>query len=124
MMNGAFAILYAALAALPAAMHIALAAGAPLGRFTLGGRFPHRLPPAWRLLALLQAALLAGMAAVVLGRGTVIVSPLPDWLFWPVAGLTVLTFGANAASPSPPERRLWGPVTLGMVVAVLGTALL
>ncbi len=34
------AIAYAALALLPGVMHIALAAGAPLGRFTVGGQFP------------------------------------------------------------------------------------
>ncbi|MGI1663577.1 hypothetical protein ACRDNQ_15160 [Palleronia sp. KMU-117] len=122
MTTQALAILYAALAALPAAMHIALAAGAPLGRFTVGGRFPGRLPPLWRGLALVQAGLLAGMALVVLDRGGALSSGLPAGLFWPVVGLTLLTFLANAASPSRPERRVWTPVTLGMVASALGTA--
>ncbi len=118
------AIFYAALAAIPAAMHIALAAGAPLGRFTVGGRFPGRLPPIWRGLALVQAGLLVGMALVVLDRGGVCSTGLPSALFWPVTGLTVLTFLANAASPSRPERRLWTPITLGMVASALGTVFL
>jgi hypothetical protein len=42
------AILYAGFAALPLTLQLALAAGAPLGRFTLGGRFAGRLSPLWR----------------------------------------------------------------------------
>ena len=113
---------YAALALLPVAMHLAVAAGAPLGRYTVGGRFAGRLPPAWRVLALVQAGLLAGMALTVLDRGGVIDTGLPRGLFWPVAALTAMTCAANAASPSRPERRLWTPVTLAMLAAVLGAA--
>lgn len=123
MTSQAFAILYAALATLPTAMQLALTAGFPLGRFTIGGRFPGQLPPVWRVLALVQAGLLVAMTLVVLERGAVLTSPLPDGLFWPVAGLTVLTFIANAASPSRPERMLWTPITLAMVGSVLGTGL-
>jgi len=124
MTSQAVALLYATLAGLPAAMHIALAAGAPLGRFTVGGRFPGRLPQLWRGLALVQAGLLAGMAFVVLDRGGVLSAGLPPGLFWPVVGLTALTLLANAASPSRPERLLWTPILLGMFVSALGTAFL
>ena len=62
------ALAYAGLAALPVAMHLAVAAGAPLGRLTVGGRFAGRLSPAWRALALVQAALLGAMAGAVLAR--------------------------------------------------------
>lgn len=123
-MKETLALTYAALATLPATMHIALAAGAPWGRFTVGGRFPGRLPPTWRALALVQAALLGMMAAVVLDRGGVIEASLPTALFWPVVALTVLTCLANNISPSRPERRLWGPVTLGMVATAFATGLL
>ena len=76
-----FAYAYAGLAALPVMMHLAVASGAPLGHLTVGGRFPGRLPPAWRALALVQAALLATMAGAVLARagiGTPSLAPL----FW------------------------------------------
>ncbi|KIQ71193.1 hypothetical protein [Wenxinia marina] len=69
----------------------------------------------------MQAGLLAVMALAVLDRGG-IATPLPSALFWPVAGLTALTCLANVASPSRPERRLWGPVTALMLAAALGTA--
>lgn len=113
------AILYAILAAIPAAMHLALAAGAPLGRFTIGGRFPGRLPAAWRVLAVVQAGLLAGMSIVVLDHAGVTALGSPRWLIWPVLGLTALTLLANAASPSRPERRLWTPVAAGMMAAAI-----
>lgn len=114
---------FAGLAALPSAMHLALAAGAPLGRFTVGGRFPGRLPTLWRGLALVQGAILAAMAGVVLDRGGVIGLGLPGAAIWIVFGLTCLTLMANAASPSRPERLLWTPVIGLMAVACLGVAL-
>ncbi len=114
------AIGYAAFASLPIMMHIALLAGAPFGRFTVGGRFPGQLPPLWRVLALGQATILIGMAIVVLDRGEVFSVALPPVLFWPVLGITVLTFLANAISPSRAERRLWTPVILGMLVCAVG----
>ena len=117
------AIAYAALATLPMMMHIALAAGAPLGRFTAGGRFPCRLPGPWRMLALVQASLLLAMACVVLDRGGALRIGLPDIAFWIVLALTLLTTMANLATPSRPERLLWGPVTIAMSVAAIGIAL-
>lgn len=124
MTSATIALIYAALAALPAAMHVALACGAPVGRFTVGGRFAGRLPPRWRVLAVVQAVLLAGMALTVLERGGALAGGVPQALFWPVVGLTVPTFLANADSPSRPERRLWAPVTLGMVASALAVAFL
>nr|WP_272490853.1 hypothetical protein [Mesobacterium pallidum] len=104
-------------------MQLALAAGAPLGRYTLGGRFPGRLPPAFRALALVQAALLAAMALAVLARAGIGPVVLPGWTFRATLGLTALTTLANLATPSVPERRLWGPVTLAMLGAALVVAL-
>jgi len=120
MTDTALALAYAGLAALPAAMQIALAAGAPLGRFTVGGRFPGRLPGPWRWLALVQAALLGAMALVVLGHaGIGTAAALPGWTIWPVLALTLLTTLANLATPSRPERLVWGPVTVLMSLALI-----
>jgi hypothetical protein len=122
-MTQSLAFAYTGLAALPVLMHLAVAAGAPFGRFTVGGRFPGRLPPAWRALALVQAALLGLMAAAVLARavlGAAMLAPL----FWPAFGLTLLSLAANAASPSRPERLLWTPVLALMAAAALGVGVL
>ena len=118
-----FAFVYAALATLPVIMHLAVAAGAPLGHLTVGGRFSGRLPPAWRLLALVQAALLAAMAGAVLAKAGAVALPLTQ-LFWPTFGLTLLTLVANAASPSRLERLLWTPVIALMAAAALGVGFL
>lgn len=107
------AIAYAALACLPIAMHIAIAFGAPLGRFTVGGRFEGRLPPLWRGLAVVQACILGAMAWVILNEG----SPA-SWLTV-VTVITALSLIANTASPSKPERLLWTPVLFLMTVAAL-----
>ena len=117
------ALVYAGLAALPLLMHLALAAGAPLGRYTVGGRFPGRLPPKWRGLALVQALLLAAMAAIVLRRADAVDFAGPGWPFWLVVGLTGTTCLANLATPSRPERIVWGPVTGLMFAAVIGVAI-
>lgn len=123
-MTGAtLAVTYAVLAALPTAMHVALSAGAPLGRFTIGGRFPGCLPARWRALALVQAGVLMSLACSMLDRGSVLHLGLPDAAFWGALALTVLTTIANLATPSRPERLLWGPVTVAMTVAAAGLAL-
>ncbi len=118
-MTSVLALIYAALAALPIAMHLGLAAGAPWGRYTVGGRFPGRLPPLWRGLAVVQAGLLAAMACAVLDRAGVIALDLPVCVFRATLGLTILSLAANAASPSRPERRLWTPVLAAMAAAAL-----
>ena len=122
-MTQTLAFAYAGLAALPVMMHLSVAAGAPLGRFTVGGRFPGRLPPAWRALALVQAAVLGAMAGAVLARAGLGPIPLAP-LFWPATALTLLSLAANAASPSRPERLLWTPVLALMTAAALGVGLL
>ena len=122
-MTQILAFAYAGLAALPMLMHVANAAGAPLGRLTVGGRFAGRLPPPWRALALVQAALLATMAGAVLARAGIGPAPL-EGLFWPALGLTLLSLAANAASPSRPERLLWTPVLALMTAAALGVGFL
>jgi hypothetical protein len=121
-MTQVLALVYAGLAALPVLMHLAIAAGAPLGRLTVGGRFPGRLPPRWRALALVQAVLLCAMAGAVLARAGIGALPLAP-LFWPAVALTLLSLVANAASPSRPERLLWTPVLFLMAAAVLGIGL-
>src|SRR6056297_1368199 len=118
----ALAFAYAGLAALPVLMHLAVAAGAPLGRCTVGGRFPGRLPPLWRGLALVQAALLGTMAGAVLARVGIGAAPLAP-LFWPAVALTLLSLVANAASPSRQERLLWTPLLFLMAAAALGVGL-
>ena len=114
------ALCYAGFAALPTAMQLAVAAGAPLGQITVGGRFESQLPPRWRLLAIVQALVLLAMSMVVLDHGGVINIGLPNAAFWAVFALTCLTFIANVITPSKAERLLWSPVIGLMLLSALG----
>ena len=118
------ATIFAACAVLPIIMQIALACGAPIGRFANGGLFPGRLPPLWRALAVVQGLLLAAMAWAMLARGGVIGAHIPGPAFWGALALSFVTMVANLISRSRPERLLWGPVTTLMFVSALGVAFL
>ncbi|WP_342077087.1 hypothetical protein [Yoonia sp. SS1-5] len=111
------AILYACLVVPPAIVQLALALGAPWGVLTLGGRWPGVLPPAIRGIALLQMIILAVMAFVVLADAHVVDAVVPAWAIWAVVGLSILSAIGNLATPSLPERRMWGPVTVLMLIA-------
>ena len=118
-MTSILAWAYAALAALPFALQIALALGAPWARYSLGGRFDGALPGTWRPLALVQAGVLVLMALAVLTRGGALDLGWPSWTFWLTLALTGLTTLANAASRSPQERALWTPVAALMLALAL-----
>lgn len=113
------ALAYALLACLPIAIQIALAAGAPLGRFSVGGRFEGRLPDSWRAMALVQATIFMVMALSVLDHGGVIRLGFPDWTIWITLAISLLSFLGHSISPSAPERRLGAPVAFGMSAALL-----
>ena len=70
------AIIFAIVTVGVVAFQIALAAGAPWGAYAMGGASPGQFPPALRVAAIVQAALLAGMAAVILARAGLV---LPGW---------------------------------------------
>jgi hypothetical protein len=104
--------LYASVTCGVVGFQMALAAGAPWGRIAMGGVNPGALPPSSRVAALVQAALLAAMAGVVLARAGVV----PWWarvsrpLVWGVVAITAISFALNLLTPSASERALWAPV--------------
>ena len=118
--NGHAALGYVALAILPIFVQLGLVLGAPWGRLTLGGRWPGRLPPAARLVALLQAGLLSAMALAILqgtgGAGLPWHWPLPGWASAAALVVTGVSLVLNALTPSQPERCLWVPVLTCMLV--------
>jgi hypothetical protein len=107
------AILYATVSAVVVAFQIALAAGAPWGAYAMGGAFPGQFPPALRIAAMVQAALLAGLALVVLARAGLVLpgwSRVSRWLIWFVVVFAAVSLVLNLITPSAGERALWAPV--------------
>src|SRR5512147_2720516 len=85
------------------AFQIALAAGAPWGALAMGGAFPGQFPPALRIGALIQAALLGAMTAVVLARAELTLprwNRVSRWLVWFVVAFAALSLFLNLITPS------------------------
>jgi hypothetical protein len=119
-MKRAAAFSYAIISAGVVAFQIALAAGAPWGAFAMGGAFPGQFPPALRIAALIQAALLVGMAAVVLARAGLILpgwSRVSRWLVWFVVAFAVLSLILNLITPSADERAIWAPTAFLLLIS-------
>ncbi|MRX42118.1 hypothetical protein [Agromyces kandeliae] len=112
----AAAITLTVILALLAVFQLALALGAPLGRFAWGGA--HRVLPArLRVGSLVSIVIYAVIAVLALDRVDLI-DVVPDAVaavgMWVVFGYFVLGIVTNAISRSKPER-----VTMTPVVAVL-----
>jgi hypothetical protein len=103
-----------------AAFQLALALGAPLGRAAYGGRSAE-LSPRFRLASAGAVVLWLLAAVFMLGRGGVVVMPLPDVVLdigaWVLVVLSVIGTVVNLASSSPWERFGWAPFSA--VLAVL-----
>jgi hypothetical protein len=116
------AIIYAIITLGVVAFQIALAAGAPWGAYAMGGASPGQFPPALRIAAVIQAVLLAGMAAVILARAGLV---LPGWsqvshgLVWIVVAITALSLVLNLITPSAGERAIWLPILSLLLISSL-----
>ena len=114
------ALVYATVSAGIVAFQVALAAGAPWGAYAMGGAFSGQFPPTLRIAALVQAALIVGMAAVVLSRAGLV---LAGWsrasrrLVWVVVAFAAVGLVLNLITPSAGERAIWAPVALVLLVS-------
>src|SRR5262245_53021569 len=114
------AIIYAIVSLSVVAFQIALAAGAPWGAYAMGGAFPGQFPPALRIAAMIQALLLAGMAAVILARAGLILpgwSRASRWLAWVVVAFATVSLILNLITPSAGERAIWAPTALLLLIS-------
>ena len=120
------ALLYAVLSAGVVAFQLALAAGAPWGAYAMGGAVPGQFPPVLRIAALVQAALIVGMAAIVLSRAGLILggwSRVSRWLVWVVVAVAAVSLVLNLITPSAGEQALWAPVLLVLLASSLVVAI-
>ncbi len=116
------AFVYAALSVIVVAFQLALALGAPWGEYAMGGVYPGQMPPALRLAALVQTAVLLLLAAAVLSRAGVAFTGwkrVSRWLAWLAVVFSGTSLLLNLATPSANERLLWAPVAFLMLVSSL-----
>jgi hypothetical protein len=116
------AVIYAIITFGVIAFQIALAAGAPWGAYAMSGASPGQFPPALRIAAIVQAVLLAGMAAVILARAGLILPGwwrVSHWLVWVVVALTALSLVLNLITPSAGERAIWAPTLALLLISSL-----
>jgi hypothetical protein len=122
----AAALTFSGVVLLVIAFQLALALGAPLGSYAMGGAFPGRFPPRMRFAAAVQAVLLGLVAAIVLAGADVVVPTLgPElrWLIWLPVAISTAAVVLNLISPSAGERRIWVPVSLVLLASSLVVAL-
>jgi len=119
------AVLLTVVLALLAVFQLALAAGAPWGRFAWGGK-ERVLPRNLRIGSAVSIVIYALIAVIALDRAGVI-DVLPDLVsriaIWVVFGYFCLGTVMNAISRSKPERFTMTPVTIVLAVLSLLVAL-
>ena len=108
-----------------AVFQLALALGAPLGRFAWGGQ--HRvLPAGLRVGSVVGIVIYACICVLALDRAGA-VDAVPGRFsavgMWVVVAYFVLGVGLNAVSRSAPERRVMVPVTIVLAALSLVVAL-
>jgi len=113
---------YATLTLFTIGFHCGLAMGAPWGRFTLGGKYVGALPPAARTIPVVSIIVLGICACIVLIRAHMMMPEhfvVSETAIWIPALLMSIGLFMNAFSKSRPERRLWVPVILVMLVSAI-----
>ncbi|WP_343059906.1 hypothetical protein [Saccharibacillus deserti] len=96
-----------------------LALGMPWGSMAMGGRYPGRFPPAMRAAAVIQIAILAALALIVLSAAGLM---LPQWqafsrsAIWFVVAFSIVATLLNLITKSVWEKRIWAPVSILMLV--------
>jgi hypothetical protein len=119
------AIALTVILALLAVFQLALALGAPLGRFAWGGQ--HRVLPTRLRMGSLVSIVIYGLVAVLaldkVGLTDVVPDVVSDIGMWVVFAYFVLGIPLNAISRSKPERYTMTPVVAVLAVLSLLVAL-
>ena len=122
----AAALVFALASGVVIGFQLALALGAPLGAYAMGGRYPGRFPGYLRFAALAQALLICILAIAVLSDAGLVVPGFADalpGLVWLAVAFSAESTLLNAITRSPVERRTWLPMSIVMLVSSLIVAL-
>jgi hypothetical protein len=88
----------------------------------MGGAVPGQLPPALRVAAIIQAAVLLLLAGVVVARsgiGLLRWARISTRLIWVVVAVVAASAVLNMITPSSGERIIWAPVTMILLLSSL-----
>ena len=119
-------VIFLTLCAIVALFQLALALGASWGEYTMGGRFPGKLPTKMRIAAVIQIIILLGIVFIVLIKSGWALSQfysIGRIGIWFVAAFFVLGSILNLSTPSKGERAIWGPVNILLLITSLIVAL-
>jgi hypothetical protein len=105
------------------AFQVALAAGAPLGRYAWGGQHEGVLPTRLRIASLASVVVYALIALVLLWRADLVPPGAPSSVVrvsaWVVTGYFLLGTVMNGISRSRPERNVMTPTAAALFVLSL-----
>lgn len=118
MIESASAIIFTVFTGIVVLFQGCLAAGAPWGAASMGGKYPGKYPPRMRIIAALNILILSLLAAIVLAEAGLLFSllkPISSVGIWIV--VVFYTFGTimNTITPSKIER-IWAPVALVQLI--------
>jgi hypothetical protein len=104
----------------------ALALGKPWGEYSMGGKFKGEYPPKMKVVAVINALILIFLEFIVIIKMNLILSEFSNFAnvaIWFVVIFTALGTKMNFITPSKKERKIWGPVSLLMLITSLLIAL-
>jgi hypothetical protein len=119
-----FGYIFTGLSIAIALFPLVLALGAPLGEFTLGGKYPGKLPVKLRIAALLQILILFIFNMIVLSKAGLAFDFMSDFsriAVWFVFAFFILGSIMNLSSPSKKEKIVMGPLN---IIALICTFIL
>lgn len=114
-MTATAAHIYALMCAGVVLFQLALIFGAPWGRITQGGNHEGALPMRGRVFAAVSLVLMVLMGTAMLSAAGAL-DLWPRWMGWAALGITAISCVLNWITPSRPERLLWGPTLLVMLL--------
>ena len=120
------AYVFIGLSVLVGLFQIALIFGAPLGEYTLGGKFPGKLPGKLRIAAAVQIVILGVFVFFAVSKAGVALSEYYSAArigIWFTAAFFLFGTAANLSSESRKERLVMGPANIIACICTLILAL-